>query len=119
MDFRKEKFDNSLKKILGEFISNHEDFTGKSIIITILTVDTSRDFSRCKIGVSIFNGYTKNNEFILEDLNKKRFLFQKIISKKIRTSRIPKLSFFEDKSLEFHRQIDDLIDKVSLDNKEI
>ncbi len=120
MDFRKEKFDNSIKKILGEFISNDEDFTNKSIIITILTVDTSRDFSRCKIGVSIFNGYSqKNNEFILEELNKKRFLFQKIISKNIRTARIPKLSFFEDKSLEFHRQIDDLIDKVSSDSKEI
>ena len=119
MDFRKEKFDNSIKKILGEFISNDEDFNNKSIIITILTVDTSRDFSRCKIGVSIFNGYSKNNEFILEELNKKRFLFQKIISKKIRTARIPKLSFFEDKSLEFHRQIDDLIDKVSSDGKEI
>tara|TARA_B110000196_G_scaffold4109_1_gene3613 strand:+ start:1377 stop:1736 length:360 start_codon:yes stop_codon:yes gene_type:complete len=119
LDFRKEKFDNSLKKILGEFISTDEDFTNKSIIITIISVDTSRDFSHCKIGVSIFNDYSKKNETILEDLNKKRFLFQKIVSKNIRTSRIPKLSFFEDKSLEFHRQIDDLINKVSTENKEI
>ena len=119
MDFRKEKFDNSLKKILGEFISNDEDFTNKSIIVTILTVDTSRDFSHCKIGVSIYNDYSQNNETILEDINKKRFLFQKIVSKKIRTARIPKLSFFEDKSLEFQRQIDDLISKVSSENKEI
>ena len=48
-------------------------------------------------------------------LNERAFYFQKIISNKVRTSRIPKIKFYLDKSSEFQRQIDELIDEVSFE----
>ena len=51
MDFRIEKFNNSIKKIIGESISNIEDYQDFSMI-SIMKVETSKDLSHCKVSVS-------------------------------------------------------------------
>ena len=48
MDFRIEKFNNSIKKIIGESISNIEDYQDFSMI-SIMKVETSKDLSYCKV----------------------------------------------------------------------
>ena len=53
VDFRLEKFNNYVKKIIGDYLSK-EFYNEGSTIISILNVDTSKDFSFCKILVSIF-----------------------------------------------------------------
>ncbi|MBP05373.1 MAG: ribosome-binding factor A [Chloroflexi bacterium] len=117
VDFRLEKFNNSVKKIIGDYLSK-EFYNEGSTIISILNVDTSKDFSFCKILVSIFTT-EENLELIIDDLNKKRTLFQNRLTQKIRTSRIPKIRFEYDKSFEFQKQIDDLISEISPDKKNI
>ena len=54
MDFRIEKFNNSIKKIIGESITNVEDYQDFSMI-SIMKVETSKDLSYCKVFVSVFN----------------------------------------------------------------
>ena len=54
MDFRIEKFNNSIKKIIGESIANVEDYQDFSMI-SIMKVETSKDLSYCKVFVSVFN----------------------------------------------------------------
>ena len=50
MDFRIEKFNNSIKKIIGESIANVEDYQDFSMI-SIMKVETSKDLSYCKVFV--------------------------------------------------------------------
>ena len=52
---------------------------------------------------------------IIKELNQKAYILQKVISKSIRTSRIPKLTFVIDNSFEFQQQIDNLINKITKD----
>ncbi len=117
VDFRVEKFNNSVKKIVGDFLSKEDFYNNDSPIISILDVQTSKDFSSCIILVSIFSN-SNSKETIIEELNHKRFVIQKRLSEKIRTSRIPKIRFEYDKSFEFQKQIDDLIFKISNENNE-
>ena len=114
MDFRIEKFNNSIKKIIGESIANVEDYQDFSMI-SIMKVETSKDLSYCKVFVSVFNQSNIDSEEAVIKLNERAFYFQKIISNKVRTSRIPKIKFYLDKSSEFQRQIDELIDEVSFE----
>ena len=113
MDFRIQKFNNTLKKIIGESISNLDELASEVSMISIMSVDTSKDFSFSKVYVSIYNPSNEYIDQIIENLNDKAFYFQKIISSKVRTSRTPKIKFFLDKSSEFQKQIDELINEVS------
>ena len=61
MDFRIEKFNNSIKKIIGESISNIEDYQDFSMI-SIMKVETSKDLSHCKVFVSVFNQSNSDSE---------------------------------------------------------
>jgi ribosome-binding factor A len=113
VDFRLEKFNTAIKKIVGDYLSK-DFYNDDSTIISILNVNTSKDFSYSKILVSIFSR-NESPDSIIEELNKKRFLFQNRLSQKIRTSRIPKIRFENDKSFEFQKQIDNLINQISTD----
>jgi len=53
VDFRLEKFNNSVKKIVGDYLSK-DFYNDGSTIISITDVATSRDFAHAKILVSIF-----------------------------------------------------------------
>ena len=61
MDFRIEKFNNSIKKIIGESIANVEDYQDFSMI-SIMKVETSKDLSYCKVFVSVFNQSNSDSE---------------------------------------------------------
>ncbi|MBL06661.1 MAG: ribosome-binding factor A [Chloroflexi bacterium] len=115
VDFRLEKFNNSVKKIVGDYLSKGF-YNDGSTIISITNVATSRDFAHAKILVSIFTeDYSIDS--IIDDLNQKKSLFQSKLSKSIRTSRIPKIKFVHDNSSEFQKQIDDLINQITPEKK--
>ncbi|MED5283681.1 MAG: 30S ribosome-binding factor RbfA [Chloroflexota bacterium] len=111
VDFRLEKFNNSVKKIVGDYLSKYF-YNDGSTIISITDVITSRDFAHAKILLSIFTEDYSIDSIVYE-LNQKKSLFQNKLSKSIRTSRIPKIKFEYDNSSEFQKQIDDLINQIS------
>ena len=53
VDFRLEKFNNSVKKIVGDYLSKYF-YNDVSTIISITDVITSRDFAHAKILLSNF-----------------------------------------------------------------
>ena len=66
VDFRLEKFNNSVKKIVGDYLSK-DFYNDGSTIISITDVTTSRDFAHAKILISIFtqdHSLTGNDESI-------------------------------------------------------
>lgn len=114
MEFRKEKFDKTIIKVVGEYISQEDFFENQSSMISVIDADISKDFSYCKVKISVF-GDSNSEEKIIQELNQKAYILQKVISKSIRTSRIPKLTFVIDNSFEFQQQIDNLINKITKD----
>ena len=114
MEFRKEKFDKTIIKIVGEYISREDFFESQSSMISVIEADISKDFSYCKVKISVF-GDNNSKDKIIKKLNQKAYILQNVISKSIRTSRIPKLTFVIDNSFEFQQQIDNLINKITKD----
>ena len=114
MEFRKEKFDKTIIKIIGEYISREDFFESQSSMISVIDADISKDFSYCKVKISVF-GDNNSKDKIIKELNEKAYILQNVISKSIRTSRIPKLTFVIDNSFEFQQQIDNLINKITKD----
>ena len=114
MEFRKEKFDKTIIKIVGEYISREDFFESQSSMISVIDADISKDFSYCKVKISVL-GDNNSKDKIIKELNQKAYILQNVISKSIRTSRIPKLTFIIDNSFEFQQQIDNLINKITKD----
>ena len=114
MEFRKEKFDKTIIKIVGEYISREDFFESQSSMISVIEADISKDFSYCKVKISVL-GDNNSKDKIIKELNQKAYILQNVISKSIRTSRIPKLTFVIDNSFEFQQQIDNLINKITKD----
>jgi ribosome-binding factor A len=114
MEFRKEKFDKTIIKIVGEYISREDFFESQSSMISVIDADISKDFSYCKVKISVL-GDNNSKDKIIKELNQKAYILQNVISKSIRTSRIPKLTFVIDNSFEFQQQIDNLINKITKD----
>jgi ribosome-binding factor A len=114
MEFRKEKFEKTIIKVVGEYISQEDFFENQSSMISVIDADISKDFSYCKVKISVF-GDNNSQDNIIKELNQKAYILQKVISESIRTSRIPKLTFAIDNSFEFQQQIDNLINKITKD----
>ena len=114
MEYRKEKFDKTIIKIVGEYISREDFFESQSSMISVIDADISKDFSYCKVKISVFSDNNTKDK-IIKELNQKAYILQNVISKSIRTSRIPKLTFVIDNSFEFQQQIDNLINKITKD----
>jgi ribosome-binding factor A len=114
MEFRKEKFDKTIIKLVGEYISREDFFESQNLMISVIDADISKDFSYCKVKISVFSDNNTKDK-IIKELNQKAYILQNVISKSIRTSRIPKLTFVMDNSFEFQQQIDNLIHKITKD----
>ena len=114
MEFRKEKFDKTIIKVVGEYISQEDFFENQSSMISVIEADISKDFSYCKVKISVF-GDNNSKDKIIKELNQKAYILQNVISKSIRTSRIPKLRFVIDNSFELQQKIDNLINKITKD----
>lgn len=89
--FRMEKVNMLLKKEISEIIS--EEFNiSRDNFITVSFVDTTTDLSQANVYVSAL----KDEDSILESLNKSSGHIRFILGKKIRMKKTPKLTFKKD-----------------------
>ncbi|WP_297889573.1 30S ribosome-binding factor RbfA [Sulfurihydrogenibium sp.] len=88
---RMEKVNMMLKKEISDIIT-HEYEAGKENFITISVVDTKADLSQADIYVSAL----KNEDQIVEELNKESGHIRYILGKRIRIKKTPKLIFKKD-----------------------
>ncbi len=88
---RMEKINNLLKKTLSSiFLEDMERPIDN--FITVIAVDTKPDLSSATIIVSAL----KNEEEVIENLNKQSRHIRAILGKKVRLKKIPQLSFKSD-----------------------
>jgi len=85
---RMEKVNMMLRKEISDIIFE-EYQTQKDNLITVLNVDTKADLSSADIYISVL----KNEESVIDDLNKISGHIRYILGKKVRIKKIPKLIF--------------------------
>lgn len=88
---RMEKINSLLKKEISDIIF-HEYEIGQENFITISVIDTKADLSQADVYVSAL----KDEDKIVEALNKESGHIRHILGKKIRMKKTPKLIFKKD-----------------------
>lgn len=82
--------------------------------VSITDVELSRDYSYCKIFISVL-GDENEREQTMEGLHKATGFIRSELAKKLRLKTVPKLSFHYDQSLEYGSKIDAILKKLGLD----
>jgi len=104
-----EKFNNVIKRELGEIFLRELDFP-KNILVTITKVAVSSD----KTKVKIFIGTTPEEviQNVLSNLNTRKRYFRSLLGKRLNIRRIPELEFVEDKGLETAKRVEELLKEI-------
>ena len=107
---RQIRFSELIRSLISDCLLK-EDFYDEDINLTSITVS----FVRMSKDLKIANVYFmplggQNKKIILQNLNKKKYIFQKFISKsKIQSKFTPSLSFFLDDTFDEAQKIEKLL----------
>ncbi len=118
---RQIRFGELIRSLISDCLLK-EDFYDNSISTTSITVSfvrMSKDLKIANVYFMPLGGKQKNE--ILQNLNSKKYIFQKFLSKaKIQSKFTPTLSFFLDDTFDEAKKIEDLLlnKKVLRDIKE-
>ncbi|MBI2595087.1 MAG: 30S ribosome-binding factor RbfA [Candidatus Colwellbacteria bacterium] len=108
--YRKEKLSSLIQKELGEIIVREIELPPGSLV-TISSVEVSKDFKKATVWVSVIPG--EASEAVLEILKKARGYLQHQLGEEIRTRIIPRIEFAIDRGPEHAARIE----KLSLEDK--
>ncbi len=89
--YRLEKINNLIKRELSHIISEHIE-RAKDNFITVVAVNTSPDLSYANVYISAL----KDEDQIIETLNKRSPFLRALLGKKVRLRKIPQLRFEKD-----------------------
>jgi len=84
--------------------------------VTVSEVKVSSDLRHAKVYVS-FLGKQERNEAGLKVLNKAKGYVRSLVAKRVKLHTVPQLSFVLDDSLKKAQKIDELVAKISAENK--
>lgn len=108
------KVNSDIKKLVSRIIDTELNNSNISGLITIQDVDTTADFSKSKIFVSILGSDSKKNT--LDALNQAKGFIRTRIAKELNFKKTPSVEFLLDEVIERGERIDALIDQVSKEN---
>ena len=84
------------------------DYNNNNISITVTFVKMSKDLKIANVYLMPLGG--KNKEYILDNINQKKYLFQKYLSKaKLKSKFTPKIHFFIDDTFDEAEKIEKLL----------
>jgi ribosome-binding factor A len=102
MSFRKEILNSLLRKEIGKIMMKEMDF-GKTLV-TVTQAKVSNDLSKAKILITVFPESEEKN--VLFELQKNIYHLQKILNKKLKMKKVPKISFEIDQGMKNLYKID-------------
>jgi len=102
MSFRKEILNTLLRKEVSKIMMKEVDF-GKTLV-TVTQVQLSNDLSKAKILITVFPESEEKNA--LFELQKNIYHLQKILNKKVKMKKVPKISFEIDQGMKNLYKID-------------
>ena len=98
---RQYRFDELIRSLVSDCFLREDifDYNNNNISITVTFVKMSKDLKIANVYLMPFWG--KNKEYILDNINQKKYLFQKYLSKaKLKSKFTPKLNFFLDETFD-------------------
>lgn len=110
MPNRMEKIDEIVKREVAQSI--FELFPGQ--IISVTATDVSKDLSYAKIWLRSIG----NIEYILTECQEQSREITRRLAQKLKTRRVPKLTFLADKSAEKVDRIEELLNQIHHETKE-
>lgn len=107
---RQLKISKLLQKDLGEIIQRQSPMLFKNAMVTVTKVYVTKDLAIAKIYVSIFATGEKNKvlEMIRGNTSEIRYQLGNRVKNQLR--KVPELQFFEDDSLDYIENIENLLD---------
>lgn len=112
VSFRMDKVNAEIQKELSSFINTElRNPNVDNAVVTVTEVQTSPDFSLCKVFVSVLNSNLTKEELIKELTEAAGFL-KKRLSEELKLKRTPNLKFIYDDSLEQGDKIRKLLESI-------
>ena len=109
MDYRIDKINNLLQKILAELIE--KDFcVSRNVLISLTRVECSGNLQEAKVFISVIPD--KEREDIVSVLEKNAWQFQEKLNKKLRMRPVPKIIFVGDDLPEQAQEVETILEKL-------
>ena len=109
MKKRIQRLNQLIKKEVAQLILREIEFP-KDVLVTVTRAEVTPDLRESKIYVSIMP--EKEESQILDFLNRRIFLLQKKIDKRLKMRPVPKISFLEEKSTAEAGRIEEILEKL-------
>ena len=115
MKKRIQRLNQLIKKEVAQLILREIDWEEggwrpKDVLVTVTRAEVTLDLRESKIYVSIMP--EKEESQILDFLNRRIFLLQKKIDKRLKMRPVPKISFLEEKSTAEAGRIEEILEKL-------
>ncbi len=111
---RIDRLNELLKREIGNILLREEGFD-RNILVTITKVDISGDLSEAKVFVSVMPADRRQE--IMSSLKGDIYNIQKILDRKMRIKKIPKIIFCEEKQVEEAGRIEELLSGIHKNGK--
>lgn len=109
LDYRIDKINNLLQKILAELIE--KDFcVSRNVLISLTRVECSGNLQEAKVFISVIPD--KEREDIVSVLEKNAWQFQEKLNKKLRMRPVPKIIFVGDDLPEQAQEVETILEKL-------
>lgn len=107
---RQQKISKLIQKELSE-IFRKDIKTQGNIMITVTKVNVTTDLSYARVYLSIFGPLQENKSLVVKEVNETSRNIRRLLGDRIRFQIriIPELQFFEDDSLDYIENIDNLL----------
>lgn len=109
MSKRIQRLNQLIKKEVAQLILREIEFP-KDVLITVTGAEVTPDLKESKVYVSAIP--EKNEEQALALLNRKVFLLQKKIDKRLKMRPVPKISFVKEKRTVEAGRIEEILEKL-------
>ena len=115
MSKRIQRLNQIIKKEVAQLILREIDWEEggwrpRDVLVTVTRAEVTLDLRESKIYVSIMP--EKEESQILDFLNRRIFLLQKKIDKRLKMRPVPKISFLEEKSTAEAGRIEEILEKL-------
>ena len=109
MNVKLDRLNNAFVQKISEII--HNDIKDSDIdMVTITDAKITNDLSFAKI---YFTTYDDNHDKVLQALNKASGFIRHKLCDKIEIRKMPELSFVYDESIEYGKNIEDIIERIN------
>jgi len=106
---RIKKINELVKRELGRIILKEVGFP-KTILVTLTSVQTSKDLRECKVFVSVIP--EEKTEEVLRNLSEEIYHLQQILNQRLKMRPVPKIEFVRDRELAKAQRVDEILSQL-------